>query len=65
MVTEATEQLSAVTGVPNTTPVAVQAVFVVVLTAEGAVMVGYRTYPDGPMQEVQALLDDIVKEAME
>ena len=32
---------------------------------EGAVMIGYRTYPDGPMQEVQALLDDIVKEAME
>lgn len=32
---------------------------------EGAVMVGYRTYPEGPMQEVQALLDSIVKEAIE
>ena len=30
----------------------------------GEVMVGYRTYPEGPMQEVQALLDEIVKEAM-
>ena len=40
LVTEATEQLSAVTGVPNTTPVAVQAVLVVVLIAAGAVMVG-------------------------
>ncbi len=29
---------------------------------EGAV-IGYRTYPDGPMQEVQALLDGIAKEA--
>lgn len=31
----------------------------------GKVMVGYRTYPDGPMQEVQALLDEIVKDAIE
>ncbi|MFX0542436.1 DUF302 domain-containing protein [Roseovarius sp. S4756] len=31
----------------------------------GEVMIGYRTYPEGPMQEVQALLDEIVKEAME
>ncbi|WP_138934761.1 DUF302 domain-containing protein [Roseovarius arcticus] len=30
----------------------------------GEVMIGYRTYPDGEMQEVQALLDDIVKEAL-
>ena len=39
-VTLATEQLSAVTGVPSVTPVAVQAVFVVVVTAAGAVIVG-------------------------
>lgn len=31
----------------------------------GDVIVGYRTYPEGPMQEVQALLDDIVREAVE
>lgn len=31
----------------------------------GEVMVGYRQYPEGDMQEVQALLDSIVKEAME
>ncbi len=31
----------------------------------GDVMIGYRTYPEGPMQEVQALLDGIVKDAME
>ncbi len=31
----------------------------------GEVMVGYRTYPDGPMQEVQAMLDEIVKSALE
>ncbi|NNK79421.1 MAG: DUF302 domain-containing protein [Litoreibacter sp.] len=30
----------------------------------GEVMVGYRNYPDGPMQEVQALLDEIVREAV-
>lgn len=28
------------------------------------VMVGYRTYPDGPMQEVQALLDEIAQEVV-
>ncbi len=28
------------------------------------VMIGYRTYPDGPMQEVQALLDEIVQDAL-
>jgi hypothetical protein len=31
---------------------------------EGEVMVGYRTYPDGPMQEVQELLDGIAREAV-
>jgi uncharacterized protein (DUF302 family) len=31
---------------------------------EGKVMVGYRTYPAGPMQEVQALLDEIALEAV-
>jgi len=40
LVTEATEQLSAVVGVPNETPVAVQLVLVLADTALGAVMVG-------------------------
>ncbi|WP_195822658.1 DUF302 domain-containing protein [Roseobacter sp. MH60115] len=31
----------------------------------GAVMIGYRTYPQGEMQQVQALLDEIVQEALE
>lgn len=31
---------------------------------DGKVMVGYRNYPDGIMQEVQALLDEIVREAV-
>jgi uncharacterized protein (DUF302 family) len=31
---------------------------------EGEVMVGYRHYPEGPMQEVQALLDSIAREAV-
>lgn len=31
----------------------------------GEVMVGYREYPEGPMKDVQALLDDIVQEALE
>jgi len=31
---------------------------------EGEVMVGYRNYPEGPMQEVQALLEEIVIEAL-
>lgn len=30
---------------------------------DGEVMVGYRNLPDGPMQEVQALLDEIAREA--
>jgi uncharacterized protein (DUF302 family) len=31
---------------------------------EGAVMIGHRDYPDGPMQEVEALLDAIILEAI-
>ena len=31
---------------------------------EGEVRVGYRTYPDGPMQKVQAWLDGIVQDAV-
>lgn len=31
---------------------------------EGKVMVGYRNYPEGAMQEVQALLDEIAREAV-
>jgi hypothetical protein len=27
-------------------------------------MVGHRTYPEGPMQEVEALLESIVVEAV-
>ena len=30
---------------------------------EGQIAVGYRHLPDGPMQEVQTLLDDIAREA--
>ncbi len=30
----------------------------------GEVMIGYRTYPEGPMQDVQTLLEEIVQEAM-
>jgi hypothetical protein len=41
LVTEATEQLSAVVGVPKETPVAVHPVLVVADRAEGAVMVGF------------------------
>ena len=40
LVTEATEQLSPVVGVPKANPVAVQAVLVVVTIAAGAVIVG-------------------------
>lgn len=32
-------------------------------TADG-VMLGHRTYPDGPMQEVEAMLDAIIIEAL-
>lgn len=36
----------------------------VFVTGKGdEVMIGYRNMPDGPMQEVQALLDDIAREA--
>lgn len=38
---------------------------VFVTEREGAVQIGYRHFPDGPMQEVQALLDDIAQEAAE
>jgi uncharacterized protein (DUF302 family) len=31
----------------------------------GNVMVGYRSYPEGPMKDVEALLGDIVSEALE
>jgi len=31
---------------------------------EGQVMIGHRNYPEGAMQEVQALLDEIVREAV-
>lgn len=30
----------------------------------GEVMIGYRNYPEGEMQKVQSLLDDIVREAI-
>lgn len=33
--------------------------------APGTIHVGYRNLPAGPMQEVQALLDDIAREAAE
>jgi uncharacterized protein (DUF302 family) len=31
---------------------------------DGAVTIGHRSYPDGPMQEVEALLDGLVREAV-
>ena len=31
---------------------------------EGSVMIGYRNYPEGEMQKVQNLLDDIVRDAI-
>lgn len=34
-----------------------------VTDTDGAVQVGYRNLPDGAMQDVQALLDDIAREA--
>tara|TARA_R110002124_G_scaffold11573_6_gene54873 strand:+ start:20726 stop:21151 length:426 start_codon:yes stop_codon:yes gene_type:complete len=36
---------------------------VFVTEREGEVQVGYRNVPEGPMQDVQALLDDIAREA--
>lgn len=38
---------------------------VFVADRDGEVMVGYRTFPDGPMQEVQALLDEIARASVE
>ena len=32
---------------------------------DGAVEIGYRNLPEGPMQEVQSLLDSIVKDALQ
>ena len=40
-VTVATEQLSAVVGVPRETPVAVHPVFVVAVTGNGQAMIGF------------------------
>ena len=34
-----------------------------VTSKDGVVEIGHRTYPDGPMQEVEALLDAIILEA--
>lgn len=31
----------------------------------GEVLIGYRNYPDGEMQKVQAMLDEIVQEALQ
>lgn len=36
---------------------------VFVAEREGEVTIGYRRYPEGPMQEVEALLDAIAREA--
>ncbi|MGM0585396.1 MAG: DUF302 domain-containing protein [Pseudomonadota bacterium] len=36
---------------------------VFVAERQGEVMVGYRSYPEGPMQKVQTLLDEIAREA--
>ena len=38
---------------------------VFVMERDGKVEVGYPTYPEGPMQEVQAMLDEIVQDALE
>ncbi len=38
---------------------------VFVFEDENGVKIGHRNYPAGPMQEVQTLLDNIVKEALE
>ncbi|RIA56071.1 DUF302 domain-containing protein [Dichotomicrobium thermohalophilum] len=37
---------------------------VFVAEREGEVMIGYRDYPDGPMDKVEALLDEIAQEAV-
>ncbi|MEQ6204910.1 DUF302 domain-containing protein [Sulfitobacter sp. HNIBRBA2951] len=36
-----------------------------VMDRDGEVMIGYRPYPQGPMQEVEALLHEIATEAVE
>lgn len=38
---------------------------VFVTDRDGQIEIGYRHFPDGPMQDVQALLDDIAREAAE
>ena len=38
---------------------------VFVIEDESGVKIGHRAYPDGPMKDVQALLDGIVREAVE
>lgn len=48
---------------PNNIQYCPYAVFVT--EANGDVQIGYRTYPEGPMQQVQALLKDIATEASE
>lgn len=35
-----------------------------VMDRDGKVSIGYRNMPEGPMQEVQAMLDEIVKAAL-
>lgn len=37
---------------------------VFVAERDGDVMIGYRNYPEGEMQKVQTLLDDIVQDAL-
>ncbi len=39
-------------------------VFVMQLPDSDEVVVGFRQYPEGPMQDVQKMLDDIVKSAL-
>ncbi|MEQ3626780.1 MAG: hypothetical protein ABNH32_13495 [Marinobacter sp.] len=36
-----------------------------VMEREGAVQIGFRDYPEGPMQEVQGFLNEIAQEAVE
>ncbi len=39
-------------------------IIVAQLDGEDSVMVGYRSFPDGPMKEVEALLDELVRSAV-
>jgi len=39
-------------------------IFVSQLDGKDEVTVGFRTYPEGPMKEVQALLDDLARSAI-